>query len=357
MWAIEVTATLTGAAWTTHASGTSYANYNDPIYDDKGFGYIGRWCHANPSKQPYYHMIQLKAYETENTSRLVLPKYDGKIKSITLSVTSSSGTSAGQSTKEAKNTVVIAQGTEYTKTEVNNNTIITVNHNSEETKSFEMIFDFTTLGSDYDGENLYLCSTAGSIRIWEMVVVFEVTTTPATISTAEYATFVSPYATDFSTTGITVYTATAGATAVTLNEVASGKVPANTPVVLYKAGADGTAINVPVIASADAVGSNDLKVSTGTDVADMYVLASKGSGVGFYKWSGTSDLSAGKIYLQGASSAREFLGFGDVTGIESLTPSPSPKGEGSEYYNLAGQRVAQPTKGLYIVNGRKVVIK
>ena len=28
-----------------------------------------------------------------------------------------------------------------------------------------------------------------------------------------------------------------------------------------------------------------------------------------------------------------------------------------EYYNLAGQRVAQPTKGLYIINGRKVVIK
>lgn len=28
-----------------------------------------------------------------------------------------------------------------------------------------------------------------------------------------------------------------------------------------------------------------------------------------------------------------------------------------EYFNLAGQRVAQPTKGLYIVNGKKVVIK
>ena len=181
--------------------------------------------------------------------------------------------------------------------------------------------------------------------------------TPATITTAEYATFCSPYATDFSTTGVTVYTATAGATSVTLNEVTSGEVPANTPVVLYKADADGKAINVPVIASAYAVGSNDLKVSDGTNPgSNTYVLANKTSGVGFYKWAGGS-LTSGKIYLQGASSAREFLGFGDVTGIESLTPSPSPKGEGSEYYNLAGQRVAQPTKGLYIVNGRKVVIK
>ena len=178
----------------------------------------------------------------------------------------------------------------------------------------------------------------------------------ATISTAKYATFVSPYATDFSTTGVTVYTAMAGETSVTLNEVASGKVPANTPVVLYKAGANGTAINVPVIASAEAVGENDLKVSDGGEPTNAYVLANKTSGVGFYKWAGGT-LTAGKVYLQGASSAREFLGFGDVTGIESLTPDPSPKGEGSEYYNLAGQRVAQPTKGLYIVNGRKVVIK
>ena len=28
-----------------------------------------------------------------------------------------------------------------------------------------------------------------------------------------------------------------------------------------------------------------------------------------------------------------------------------------EYFNLAGQRVAQPTKGLYIVNGKKVIVK
>ena len=31
---------------------------------------------------------------------------------------------------------------------------------------------------------------------------------------------------------------------------------------------------------------------------------------------------------------------------------------GSEvYYNLQGQRVLYPTKGLYIVNGKKVIIK
>jgi len=203
------------------------------------------------------------------------------------------------------------------------------------------------------GSPRFACYTSGQ----QTAVLFVKKDSPlgVTITDAEYATFVSPYATDFSTTGVTVYTATAGATAVTLNEVASGKVPANTPVVLYKADADGSAINVPVIASADDLGSNDLQVSTGTDVENMYVLADNTNGVGFYKWSGTSDLSAGKVYLLGASSAREFLGFGDVTGIENLTIMPSRKGEGM-VYDLQGRRVAQPAKGLYIVNGKKVFV-
>ena len=48
---------------------------------------------------------------------------------------------------------------------------------------------------------------------------------------------------------------------------------------------------------------------------------------------------------------------GDQTGIRSLTPDASPKGEGS-IYSLDGRKVQNTTrKGVYIVNGRKVVIK
>jgi hypothetical protein len=36
---------------------------------------------------------------------------------------------------------------------------------------------------------------------------------------------------------------------------------------------------------------------------------------------------------------------------------PLSKVEDNNYYNLNGQRVSQPKKGLYIVNGKKVVIK
>lgn len=181
---------------------------------------------------------------------------------------------------------------------------------------------------------------------------------PVTITSAEYATYCNATnALDFSTTGITAYTATDAGTSVTLNEITSGKVPANTPVVLYKAEADGTAINVPVIASADApTGTNDLRVSTGTDVENMFVLSKKSGKVGFYKWAGSSALSAGKVYLQASSSyAPDFLGFdGGTTAVEGVK---AVSVESGEYFNLAGQRVAQPTKGLYIVNGKKVVVK
>lgn len=45
--------------------------------------------------------------------------------------------------------------------------------------------------------------------------------------------------------------------------------------------------------------------------------------------------------------------------VTSLTPVPSPKGEGSEYYTLDGVKVTiQPKqKGVYIHNGKKVVNK
>ena len=50
------------------------------------------------------------------------------------------------------------------------------------------------------------------------------------------------------------------------------------------------------------------------------------------------------------------LDSNSATGI-SLTPYPSPKGEGSEFFNLAGQRVTKSYKGVVIVNGKKVVRK
>ena len=45
----------------------------------------------------------------------------------------------------------------------------------------------------------------------------------------------------------------------------------------------------------------------------------------------------------------------EATGIENLTPALS-EGEGA-WYDLSGRRVAKPTKGLYIMNGKKIVVR
>jgi hypothetical protein len=54
------------------------------------------------------------------------------------------------------------------------------------------------------------------------------------------------------------------------------------------------------------------------------------------------------------AEARLSIDF-ETTGIEKLTKDLSNvKGA---YYDLQGRKIAQPAKGLYIVNGRKVVVK
>ena len=59
------------------------------------------------------------------------------------------------------------------------------------------------------------------------------------------------------------------------------------------------------------------------------------------------------------------IGFDETTGIKSLTPNPSPIGEGSDViYDLQGRRIGQWSTlnsqlrpGLYIINGKKVILK
>ncbi len=102
-----------------------------------------------------------------------------------------------------------------------------------------------------------------------------------------------------------------------------------------------------------------------------YVLGNGDSGVGFYLPSTNCVVDANKAYLQiptsavsaGASEAKALLGLdfddedGNTTGfisVEELTEGVSGK---SAIYNLNGQRKQSLTKGLNIVNGKKILIK
>ena len=97
-----------------------------------------------------------------------------------------------------------------------------------------------------------------------------------------------------------------------------------------------------------------------------YYLSNGASGVGFYKVNGSVDIKANRAYLpllkNTVSGSRGFIGmdFDDdedgTTGIEVQSSIFNVQSK-DVYYNLQGQRVDNPSKGIYIRNGKKVVIK
>ena len=179
----------------------------------------------------------------------------------------------------------------------------------------------------------------------------------ATIAPAkEYTTYVTEAALDFTGLDLKAYVATtATSSAVNMEPVTT--VPAGTPLVLKKGSS--ASYDVPVIVSADAPAVNNLRASDGVstiggDGVYDYILSN-----GMFYHASAGVLPAGKAYLHydSAPGARESLeiNFEDETTAISSVNRETINNNG--YYNLSGQRVAQPTKGLYIVNGKKVIIK
>ena len=162
----------------------------------------------------------------------------------------------------------------------------------------------------------------------------------------------------------TVYQAAANGTktGVTLTEVASREIPAGQGVVLKKSSASSITLTPAASTTADFSG-NALQ---GTDAAtaapaNAYCLSNETTGsargVGFYTYSGS--IPAHRAYLVVAASAREFLGF---DGNDNATGIALPEAEvtvgDNPVYDLSGRRVAgQPQKGIYVKNGKKIVIK
>lgn len=192
----------------------------------------------------------------------------------------------------------------------------------------------------------------------EVVLFRKVTTQSASITSAEYATFSSPYALDFSAeSGLTVYTATVNAAKmkVSLHEVTSKKIPANTAVVLH--GTQGTYTG-SIVETAENLVGNDLKVATSEMSGaehSIYVLNKKNGVLGFYKLSNTGKLEAGKAYLTLNASAPMLTFTADE--VTSVGHARSSVKTDSLYFTLDGRRVMYPSRGVFIHNGRKVVIK
>ena len=136
-------------------------------------------------------------------------------------------------------------------------------------------------------------------------------------------------------------------------------IPANTPVLLNGSG-DVTFTGSSVAIDADAVnvsgamtGVFDAKIVT----SGSYVLQNGSEGLGFYKVASPSTIviSPFRAYLTAQSSGANIrIVYDDATAIDEVKTQTAGD---DAIYTLTGIRVAQPTKGIYVKNGRKFIVK
>ena len=220
------------------------------------------------------------------------------------------------------------------------------------------------------GTELYVANDngTGNAKFVGDYIIVRKASVSKTITSAGWATYCSPYPLDLEhATGLTdAYIVTGGTDGVLAKtSVKSGTVPANTGLLLK--GDEGTA-TIPVVASSSTVVSSNILVgkTAAEEIAagTGWVLMGTPS-LGFYKNTNAFTVGANTAYIPvaslpvpaGAGTAPAFFSLfdGETTGINTVKASEFTVN--GEYYNLAGQRVAQPTKGLYIVNGKKVIVK
>ena len=182
-----------------------------------------------------------------------------------------------------------------------------------------------------------------------------------TVTTLGYASFSWPKALDFTNSGLTAYIATScDGSSVQLESVT--KVPANTGLILKGvAGSDNSYSLQTTDETPDNV-SNNLLSSTATGTytvasEDIYVLSNLDDGKpGFYLANAGINVGQYKAYLQYSGElARKGLTFREeATAIKQVVETSETAGS---CFDMQGRRVSKADKGLYIVNGKKVIVK
>ena len=200
-----------------------------------------------------------------------------------------------------------------------------------------------------------------------------------TIPDCGYATFSGPHtytiASHTKKTTPTVYYASAeNAGSITLSETTNNRIPACQGVIIK--GAAGDELTLKSVEEQTTVSNNLLVANLAAYALPVTTTINKGSDATYYNYimvadggsnavfkhtSGSGDLAANKAFLRtttNVASARGLelnFGEGDVTGISEIEKLRNVGNE--KFFDLQGRLVAQPTKGLYIVNGKKVIIK
>lgn len=210
-------------------------------------------------------------------------------------------------------------------------------------------------------------STYTSYNVPKVMLYTTAINTPITLGANGYTTFACPRPLDLTNanlpSGLKAYKAAVNVqnSNVLFTEI-NQTVSANTGMLL-----EGTANQtyyIPVASSGTTPDNNHFLVNAAQSVVtsdtnyNIFVLQ-KGSSdpLTFIKYTGNAAIPADKAYLQvAATQARLNVVFdeGEATGIENVNHEIITN---NRYYDLQGRRVENPTRGLYILNGKKVIIK
>ena len=238
----------------------------------------------------------------------------------------------------------------------------------------------TTTNAEWNDYTVNITGATGTITVTftgkrgfidEVKIVQTKTSVDVTLNASGFASYCSPFALDLTpTSDYAAYAVkTIGENKVKFTKI-PGKVAANTPFILYNIDKANKTVKLPIIDDDDveiaAVSDNAL---IGT-LSPTYVSAPSGytnfgmSGSKFVPMN-NGVVRANKAYLQvdnddittesGSSRSLQVIFDEETTGISNVEIT-KPEVKDNVYYNLNGQRVANPSKGLYIVNGKKVII-
>ena len=212
------------------------------------------------------------------------------------------------------------------------------------------VINFQTPGADTNTHNVVI-SNVELFRASEA--------TMKTFKAGTYGTFIAPFDVTIPS-GVTASKVT-GHTGNTLELTdLPGTIPANTPVVVYS----DAVINETFYGKDNSAGETSKEVGllvgvyTASPVAEgNYVLQTQGGVQGFYKV-GAGGLTAvpNRAYLKAGAldDAVKAYFFDQTDAVRGLQAEEAAEGT---IYNLSGQRVQKAQKGIYIVNGKKTVIK
>lgn len=195
---------------------------------------------------------------------------------------------------------------------------------------------------------------------------FEEVTYPNTINfnaaqningVSHIATFSAPFATIIPT-GVKAYYVSAKGTEATMTAIDAQAIPANQGVILTSESGDAATMVPAAGETAATITGNQLGHSAGAaktlTAGEGYILGNGTEGIAFYPCKAGS-LPSNKAYLLGNGESAIVMNFGNaVTGINTIAAPASAK---APIFDLSGRRVVKATKGLYIQNGKKVIVK